>query len=300
MPGMAPPPDRRLTHDHEGRNLVYHVVEPARLEGGAMAAFMPARIARGAIEDAISQKKGNTPPTAPESGCAVTEHYEQSDPECRVAQRRPIGAPHELLHCPARNIGMVPFGRRETIGHSHLRIVADQAVVALYRPSGLRMMDLVHRGSVHAGQFGTSNPRSGRKIFERSSFCSRRLGHSPVTRFSGRPCGLPLRLHHPCGQPHAQAAGPWQNSAPRWERSGLPCGRPLWPTPDFSKSYAPCQERFARLCERSPAAFLRPSKRNLVRVFRYSYQLSSGISLFGSGVALGLRASGSDELAFSA
>ncbi len=42
MPGVAPAPDFRLAHDHEAGELIDRIVHPACLEGGAMAAFMPA------------------------------------------------------------------------------------------------------------------------------------------------------------------------------------------------------------------------------------------------------------------
>src|SRR3954452_3174807 len=56
MPAVAPAPDRRLLQDHEARDLVDHVIVPARLEWCAMAAFVPARVRGAAVEDAIDDE----------------------------------------------------------------------------------------------------------------------------------------------------------------------------------------------------------------------------------------------------
>ena len=60
--GMAPPPRGGVAHDHEGGDFVDGVVHPRRLEGRAVAAFMPARIRGGAIEDAIGGPERHAPP----------------------------------------------------------------------------------------------------------------------------------------------------------------------------------------------------------------------------------------------
>src|SRR6185312_4895807 len=66
MAGMAPAPHRRLAQHHEAGDLIDEVVHPARAEGGAMAAFMPARIRGGTVEHAIGEKERQAPPAAPE------------------------------------------------------------------------------------------------------------------------------------------------------------------------------------------------------------------------------------------
>ena len=44
MARVAPPPRIGVAHHHEARNMIDHIVHPRRSEGGAMPAFMPARI----------------------------------------------------------------------------------------------------------------------------------------------------------------------------------------------------------------------------------------------------------------
>ena len=65
MPAVAPAPDRRLLQDHEARDLVDHVIVPARLERRAVAAFVPAGIRCAAVEDAVDDEDRDGGPGAP-------------------------------------------------------------------------------------------------------------------------------------------------------------------------------------------------------------------------------------------
>jgi hypothetical protein len=64
--GMAPAPGHRIAHDHEAGDLVDRVVHPRRLEGGAVAAFVPARVGGRTVEHAIDEEERHAPPAAPE------------------------------------------------------------------------------------------------------------------------------------------------------------------------------------------------------------------------------------------
>ena len=128
---MAPAPGDRIAHQHEAGDLVDDVVHPARLEGGAVAAFVPARVARRAVEHAVDEEERHAPPGAPEIDRAGCGAEDRGDPDDRVADRRTIGALHQLLHRLARNVGVVPLGRGEAGLDRPARAFADQTVVAL-------------------------------------------------------------------------------------------------------------------------------------------------------------------------
>src|SRR6185295_12405015 len=66
VPRVAPAPDHRLAHDHEGCDVVDDVIHPARLEGGAVAAFVPAAVTRRAVQHAVAEEERHAPPGAPE------------------------------------------------------------------------------------------------------------------------------------------------------------------------------------------------------------------------------------------
>ena len=131
--GMAPAPDRRLAHDHETGELIDGVVHPARLERRAVAAFVPARIGRRTVEHAVADEERHRPPGAPEDVAAGPGQREGGEPDDGVADRRTVGALHQLLHPLARNVGLVPFGGRQPALNRGFGIAADQAVVASRR-----------------------------------------------------------------------------------------------------------------------------------------------------------------------
>ena len=140
--GMAPAPGDRVAHDHEAGDLIDHVVHPLRAEGGAMAAFVPARIRRRAVEHTVGEEEWHAPPGAPEEGRAGSGHQDGAQPDRRIAQGRIVGALHELLHLLARQVGVVPFGSRQSGFDGELGIAADQTVV----PPGWRCgHDFLHR-----------------------------------------------------------------------------------------------------------------------------------------------------------
>ena len=130
--GMAPAPGHRIAHQHEAGDLVDDVVHPARAEGGAMAAFVPARVAGGAVEHAVDEEERHAPPCAPEPDAAGGRAQYGGDPDDGVADRRAVGALHQLLHRLARHVGVIPFGRGQPGLDRDPRAFADQAVVALF------------------------------------------------------------------------------------------------------------------------------------------------------------------------
>ena len=96
---VAPAPGHRIAHDHEAGDLVDDVVHPLRLEGGAVAAFVPARVARRAVEDAVDEEERHAPPGAPEVDAAGAADDQQAEPDDRVADRRPVRALHRSFIC---------------------------------------------------------------------------------------------------------------------------------------------------------------------------------------------------------
>ena len=85
---VAPAPDRRLAHDHETGDLIDRVVHPLRLEGGAMAALVPAAVGRRAVENAINDEERNCGPAPPEIIAEAPRHDERGKPDKRVPDRR--------------------------------------------------------------------------------------------------------------------------------------------------------------------------------------------------------------------
>src|SRR5580698_4139663 len=65
MTRMAPAPDGRFAHDHEGGDFVKDVVEPIAFECRSMAGFVPTRIRRGSINDPVNDKRQDGVPMAP-------------------------------------------------------------------------------------------------------------------------------------------------------------------------------------------------------------------------------------------
>src|SRR6185437_16128210 len=85
---MAPAPDSRFAHDHETGDLVDRVVHPARLEGGAVAAFVPAAVGRAAIEHAVADEERHAPPGAVKVYRTGAEDDEAEEPEDGIADCR--------------------------------------------------------------------------------------------------------------------------------------------------------------------------------------------------------------------
>ncbi len=66
MPRMAPSPGCGFAQNHERSHFIDNIVHPSRFEGGAMTAFMPARIRAGTIEHAINYEGRHAQPGSPE------------------------------------------------------------------------------------------------------------------------------------------------------------------------------------------------------------------------------------------
>src|SRR5262249_18822264 len=81
MAGVGPAPGRGFAGDHEGRDFVNHIVHPDCAKGGAVSAFVPARIGGRTVEKAVSDKKWRTPPRAPEVIAEESGQAEQREPE---------------------------------------------------------------------------------------------------------------------------------------------------------------------------------------------------------------------------
>ena len=127
---MAPAPGRRLAQHHEGGDLVDRVVHPARLEGGAVAAFVPARVGRRAVEDAVGDEAGDGPPRAPGQVAEPAGHDESGEPDDGIADRRPVLPLHQLLQALARDRAGIPTGRRKSALDGPLVLGPGKAVVA--------------------------------------------------------------------------------------------------------------------------------------------------------------------------
>ena len=63
--GMAPAPDLRLAQDHEAGDLVDRVVHPFGLEGGAVAALVPAAVGRPSRRARHRRERTEPPPSFP-------------------------------------------------------------------------------------------------------------------------------------------------------------------------------------------------------------------------------------------
>ena len=120
----------RLAHDHEAGDLIDRVVHPVRLEGGAVAAFVPAAVGRRAVEHAVDDEEGNRGPSPPEIVAEAARHDERREPDQGVADRRAVLAPHQLLEVRARDRRRVPFRRREPGRDSLIGLRTDEAVIA--------------------------------------------------------------------------------------------------------------------------------------------------------------------------
>jgi hypothetical protein len=112
---MAPAPGHRIAHDHEAGDLIDRVVHPARLEGGAVAAFVPARVGGRAVEHAIDEEERHAPPRAPEPVDAPEPGKATSRPsQMRVSR---IAGPSERCissFISLRGIvGVIPLGRSQ-------------------------------------------------------------------------------------------------------------------------------------------------------------------------------------------
>src|SRR5215472_14591907 len=66
MARVAPAPGSGFAHNHEGSNLVNDIIHPCGAKRGAVTAFVPARVGRRAVEQAVRNKTRHTPPRAPE------------------------------------------------------------------------------------------------------------------------------------------------------------------------------------------------------------------------------------------
>src|ERR1043166_9496031 len=98
MAGMAPAPLHRIAHQHERSDVIDDDAHPARAERRAMAAFMPARVARRTIEHAIDEQERYDPPRSPEPDDAGGRAQDRGDPDDGVADRRPVRTLHQHLH----------------------------------------------------------------------------------------------------------------------------------------------------------------------------------------------------------
>src|ERR1700734_3203611 len=127
---MTPAPDLRLAQDHEAGDLVDRVVHPFGLEGGAVAALVPAAVGRRTVEHAIDEKERNRRPASPEPKAEPARNDEGRKPDQRVADRRSIVTAHQLLEFRARDPRRIPLRRSEPGGDGPLGFRTHQAVVA--------------------------------------------------------------------------------------------------------------------------------------------------------------------------
>ena len=84
---VRPAPQGGLAQQHERRDVVDGVVEPLGPERGAVAALVPARVARAAVERAVGHEGGHRPPSAESAEGQVAEDGQQAEPHDRVAGR---------------------------------------------------------------------------------------------------------------------------------------------------------------------------------------------------------------------
>ena len=94
-----------------------------------MTAFMPARIRGRTIKHAIDDEEGNAGPGAPEPGAPEPRRDEGGKPDKRIADRRPVGAFHQLLKIPAGDWRGVPLGCREPLVAGRLAVGTEETVV---------------------------------------------------------------------------------------------------------------------------------------------------------------------------
>ena len=143
---MAPPPGDRIPDDLERGDVVDHVVHPAGPECGTVPAFMPAGIAGRAVHDPIGQPERHCPPAAPEVDAAGGKDHMRRSPDDRVADRRPVGALHQVLHHLARDVGVIPLGGGQPDLLGIVRRGTGQAVVARWGMRGGLRRGLRHVG----------------------------------------------------------------------------------------------------------------------------------------------------------
>ena len=128
VPGVAPPPGRRVAHDHERGQLVQALVDPARLERRAVPGLVPARIRRRPVQQPVGQEERQRPPAAPERDAEPGEQPHQPQPDDRVPDGRVVRAPHQLLHPLARHRAAEPVPAGQPRRHRRLVLRARQAV----------------------------------------------------------------------------------------------------------------------------------------------------------------------------
>ena len=130
---VTPAPGHRIAHDHETGDLVDGVVHPHRLEGRAVAAFVPAAVGGRSIEYAINEEERYRPPAAPQPDAGSAGDQHGAEPDGGVADRRPVAALHQRLHLLAGDLGVIPLGSGQAVGHGGLGVTAKKAVVPLRR-----------------------------------------------------------------------------------------------------------------------------------------------------------------------
>ena len=85
VPGVTPPPDRGLAHDHKRGDFVERIVHPIRLEGRAVPRFVPAGIRGGTVKHGIDQIRNCRPPGSPQCPCRPRASKNQRKPQDRIA-----------------------------------------------------------------------------------------------------------------------------------------------------------------------------------------------------------------------
>ena len=129
--GVAPSPHRRVTHDHEATRCGRRRRSSSGSERRAVTALVPARVRRR--RRTARRRRGRTGPTTT-TGTTDSRRARRTrpaaEPQQRVADGRPVAAPHELLHPLARHRGAVPLDLRQATLDSQFAVVPEQGVVA--------------------------------------------------------------------------------------------------------------------------------------------------------------------------
>ncbi len=148
---MAPAPDGRLAQHHEAGDVIDDVVHPGRLEGGAVAAFVPARIA--APSRRARHRRGRTARTRHEPQKYQPPRPREchgAEPDRRVAHARDRRSASSAPSCPCGRPGTDTIARsRGRALDGALVLGSDQRIVA-------RLIGCVHQAvllAVSAGLF---------------------------------------------------------------------------------------------------------------------------------------------------
>ena len=123
MPGVAPAPEDRFAHDHEGSYFIEGIVHPVGLERGAMAGFMPAGIGAAGVEHAVDSERNDGPPAAPKRIGRVTGAEKEGEPEEVSRSAGPSRRCSNLRIVSRGTGGLIPirFGQARSIARWNFR-----------------------------------------------------------------------------------------------------------------------------------------------------------------------------------